>query len=120
MEYRLIHTPPISYIELLPGNLCLQSEQDALDCVAACGENDTHRLMLHADNLSPKFFDLKTGLAGQILLKFSMYSLKVAAVIHPEVAQKGRFGEMVLEANRSSREFRVFPDAQAAAAWLIS
>jgi len=94
------------------------TEQDALDLVAACGENETHRLMLHSENLSEDFFHLRTGVAGAILLKFSNYYLKVALVLQPGQGREGKFGEWVLETNRG-REFRVFYDRAAAEAWLV-
>lgn len=119
MQFHWVENNQHSYIELIPGTLYLASEQDALECVGVCGEHGTQRLMIHASNLAPGFFDLKTGLAGQILLKFSIYSLKVAAVVPPEIARKGRFGEMVYENNRVNQEFRVFPTRQEAEAWLL-
>lgn len=119
MQFHWIEKDQQSYIELIPHTLCLTSEQDALDCVAACGEYGTPRLMIYASNLAPEFFDLKTGLAGQILLKFSIYSLKVAAVVPSEIAGKGRFGEMVYENNRVNQEFRVYPTREEAEAWLL-
>lgn len=119
LQFHWVQKDQQSYIELIPVTLCLVSEQDALDCVGVCGEYGTQRLMIHASNLAPGFFNLKTGLAGQILLKFSIYSLKVAAVVPPEIAGKGRFGEMVYENNRVNQEFRVFPTHQEAESWLL-
>ncbi len=118
MEYQIFERNNQKYIECLPGTVCLRNEQDALEWVGICGENDIYLLMLHASNLTPDFYDLKTGAAGRILLKFSNYSLKVAAVIPPEIAQQGRFGEMVFETNRVSREFRVFAAREDAENWL--
>jgi len=108
------------YVECsMDGANLITQERDALDLVAACGENETSLLMIHSENLTPDFYNLKTGLAGKILLKFSNYHLKVAAVLTPELATQGRFGEMVLETNRNSQEFRVFYTRAAAEAWLL-
>ena len=81
MEYIVVQKEGKKYIACTPGvTNQLVNEQAALDLVAACLENDTGRIMLQADNLTPEFFQLKTGLAGSILLKFANYCLKVAAV----------------------------------------
>lgn len=97
----------------------LSSEQDALELVAACGEYNTDRVMLHASNLTDDFYQLRTGLAGAVLQKFANYRIRAAAVLTPELVNQGRFKEMVLEANRGN-QFRVFYDRESAEAWLTS
>jgi Domain of unknown function (DUF4180) len=119
MSYQLSQQNGKTFIECLPGVLCLQNERDALDLVAACGENDTPLLLLYAENLAPTFFDLSTRLAGEILLKFTNYRIRAAAVLTPELATKGKFGEFVLETNRG-RDFRVFYSREEAVSWLTS
>ncbi len=118
MNYQLIQKNSIAYLECLPGAVCLGSEREALDLVAACMENGTNRLLLHASNLADDFYHLRTGLAGQILQKFSQYRIQSAAVLTPELVNQGRFREMVLEANRG-QQFRVFYQRDEAEAWLI-
>jgi PadR family transcriptional regulator AphA len=118
MNTRLISKDGQSYLECLADGGIMTSEADALDLVAACGENGTDRLLLHASNLNEDFYNLKTGLAGAALLKFSNYYIKVAAVIPAEIANRGRFGEMVLETNHGNA-FRVYQDEDKAVQWLI-
>ena len=119
MNYRLIHTTHHPFLECLTDSGLIQSEQDALDWLALCGEHGVDRLMIHAANLSDDFFDLSSGLAGVILLKFAVYRIKVAAVLTPEQVNRGKFREMALETNRG-RDFRIFYDRPAAEAWLGS
>jgi PadR family transcriptional regulator, regulatory protein AphA len=69
-SYRIIEKNGIRYLDCLP-EAALRSSRDALDLVAACGENRIERLLLHEQNLSEDFYQLKTGLAGEVLLKFS-------------------------------------------------
>ena len=119
MEYQLVNVKSQSYLECLPSEEQLSSEADSLDLVAACGEYGTSRLMLHAENLPEDFYQLKSGLAGNVLLKFSNYRLRVAAVLTPELVGQGRFREMALETNRGN-QFRIFYDRQSAEDWLLS
>jgi PadR family transcriptional regulator, regulatory protein AphA len=119
MDTTLIPHPTNPYIESLPGSDLLDSEQAALDLVAACGESNTFLLLLHAENLPDDFYNLRTGLAGNILQKFVNYHLHVAAVLTPDLANQGRFGEMVREANRGN-QFNVFYDHASAERWLTS
>jgi PadR family transcriptional regulator, regulatory protein AphA len=118
MTYQLHTAGDKTYLEALPEAPPIASEREALDWVASCGESGTHRLLLHASNLSPDFYNLKTGLAGAVLLKFVIYSLRVAAVLAPELVQQGKFHDFVIETNRG-RDFRVFYDTESAAAWLV-
>jgi PadR family transcriptional regulator AphA len=105
------------YIECIPEQRTILSEQDALDLIGICGEQDTNLLMLHSGNLPEAFFDLKTGLAGAIMQKFENYRIKAVAVLPSELVSRGRFREFALEANRGS-QFRIFDNQQEAEAWL--
>ena len=117
-NYRLVDNPENPYVECLPDGGQIESERDVLDLVAACGEHLAHRLLIHAESLTEDFYNLKTGLAGAVLLKFSNYKIKAALVLTPEVVT-GRFEEMVMEANRRNREIHVFYEQEAAVAWLV-
>lgn len=119
VNYQIVEKDGKVWVECLADGGALTSEQDALELVGACGEARTSRLLIRAECLNEDFFDLRTGLAGQVLLKFSNYRIVVAAVIAAEIAAQGRFGEFVWETNRG-RQFRVFPNPEDARAWLLS
>jgi PadR family transcriptional regulator AphA len=118
MDYQLVQKSSTAYVECLETSALLEDESAALELVAACGENGTQLLMLHAGNLPPDFYDLKTGLAGRILLKFTIYSIKVVAVIPTNLTGQGRFHEMAIETNRGN-DFRIYSKREDAEAWLI-
>jgi PadR family transcriptional regulator AphA len=106
----------IVYLEISDRAFVLESEQDALDLAALCGEYASNLLLLNTWNLDDRFYDLKTGLAGSVLQKFSSYRINMAAVVPPE-AIKGRFGEMVMEANKG-KQFRICTEKADAERWL--
>jgi PadR family transcriptional regulator, regulatory protein AphA len=118
MESRLVTIDGISYLDLLPVSQ-ITNEYDALDIIAACGENGVNKVMIHAENLPEEFFHLSSGLAGVVLLKLSNYFIRCAAVIPMAQVQHGHFYEMALETNRGN-QFRIFPTTEQAEAWLIS
>jgi hypothetical protein len=107
------------YVECLPDGEQIKSDADALDLVAACGEAGTHRLLLPAESLPEAFTHLSTGLAGMVLLKFSNYRIRVAAVLPEDQTRRGKFYEMMLETNRGN-DFRIFETRAAAEQWLIA
>jgi PadR family transcriptional regulator, regulatory protein AphA len=119
METQLLDINGVKILECLPGGGVIASENDALDVVAACGENETDRVLLNASNLAMDFLHLRTGLAGAVLLKFSNYRIRAAAVLTPKLVNQGHFREMVMETNRGN-VFRVFYDRDLALKWLGS
>jgi hypothetical protein len=92
------------------------SERDVVDLLGLCYEAGTNRLLIVEDELTAEFFDLRTGVAGAVLQKFSTYKSIVALVVTPD-RLRGRFGEMAAEA-RKNNYFRVFLDREEAVAWL--
>ncbi len=117
MDSRVIDIKAVRIVETVPDSGVIQSEEDALDLVAACGEFRSSRLLVHHENLAGDFYNLKSGLAGDVLLKFSNYHLRVAALIPAERIGEGRFAEFAMETNRG-RQFRIFQNRQDALEWL--
>jgi len=118
VEYQVVEKDGKKYVECLPDNQRMESERDALDLVAMCGENGTDKVIIHAECLNDDFYDLKTGLAGAILLKFVNYYIKVAAILPVEKVNQGKFREFALETNRG-RDFRIFNEKESAEDWLL-
>lgn len=108
-----------SYLELPTNSLRIASERDALDLVGLCGEHEVQNVLIAGDCLDEAFFDLKSGLAGAALLKWSNYSIRVAVILPLERIGTGRFSEFVMETNRGN-QFRVFSDEESAVNWLTA
>lgn len=119
MDYAVVERDSLRYILCDSAESRLQTEQDALQLISACFENDAELLMLHLDVLSDEFFRLRTGLAGEVLQKLINYHIKLAVVLPDEQRMLGRFRELVAEANQGS-EFRVFSDIAGAESWFRS
>ena len=116
MDYLIQKTGNLIYLEITETTFVLNDEQDSLDLAALCGENLISRLLLNGYNLPDKFFDLKTGLAGAVLQKFSTYRITCAAVI-PAEKITGRFREMVIETSRGA-QFRFYTTKAEAEKWI--
>ena len=70
----------ITLAEILPGSETIGTAGDLLDILADAGYNGSTGLIIHSDTLSRDFFDLKSGLAGEILQKFSNYRMHLAII----------------------------------------
>ncbi|GAA0085938.1 MULTISPECIES: DUF4180 domain-containing protein [Clostridium] len=117
MNYRIVNTNNNKYIEFASEVWKLSSEQDVLDCISICMENDVYTIMLHSNVLSEDFFNLKTRLAGMALQKFINYHVKVAVIIEDEGRYNDRFKEMIMEANKGNN-FRTFNNIAEAEIWI--
>ena len=78
---------------------------------------DTGGLLLDESQLGEKFFDLRSGLAGEVLQKFTNYRVRLAVVIEDANAYGARFSELVYE-HRAHPAVRFFNSAQHARQWL--
>ena len=78
IEIRLVKG--INLAEIISEEVLIKETQDALDLMADSGYQGSSRMILHEKNIIPDFFDLKTGIAGEILQKFSTYKVKLTIV----------------------------------------
>ncbi len=118
MQADIVETEGGRYVEGRPGALLLREEADALDLLAECGQAGTRRVLLHAENLGPDFFELRTGFAGTVLQKFSNYSIRAALLVDPAGIRSQRFRELMLECGRGG-DIRFFEDRGTAERWLL-
>lgn len=58
----------------------IEEVQDAVDLLGNCYYQGIDRIILYQHQLVPAFFDLKTGIAGEILQKFSNYNVRLAII----------------------------------------
>ncbi|MEU4219782.1 DUF4180 domain-containing protein [Actinoplanes sp. NPDC026623] len=91
----------------------LTEVQDALDLIgAAFGGSDV--VALPASRLSDDFFELRTGLAGEVMQKFVNYRIRLAIVgdISERLAASASLSALVLESNQG-RHIWFLPDLPA-------
>jgi hypothetical protein len=89
------------------------------DPVRACIENGARRMLAEHGALPPAFFDLSTGVAGDLVQRLTMYEIRMAAVVPDVSAHSGPFQDFAREANHG-RWFRFFPHRGQAVAWLTA
>jgi hypothetical protein len=117
LNYKVVNKNNVKYIEFASEVWKLSSEQDVVDCISICMENDVYTIMFHSNVLSEDFFNLKTRIAGMALQKFINYHVKVAVIIENEEKLNDRFKEMIMESNKGNN-FRTFKDIAEAESWI--
>lgn len=95
--------------------ISIRSFNDISDALAA--SFGTKGLILTEDDLAPEFFDLRTGLAGELFQKFTNYQRRVAIVLPDPEAYGERFSELAYE-HASHSMIRFVPSQDEAKAWL--
>ena len=70
----------IKIAEVLSNDIVIKTVGDGLDLLGNLYYQDFDKIIIHEKNITPYFFDLKTGIAGEILQKFSNYRVRLAVV----------------------------------------
>ena len=67
-------------VEVVSDTLVIKSSEDGLDLLGNLYYQDVDKIIIHEKSITPGFFDLKSGMAGEILQKFSNYRVQLAIV----------------------------------------
>lgn len=75
--------------------------QSALDLMADARHNyQCDALLVEAKSVNPDFFELKTGIAGEILQKFTNYQMRLAVVGDCNPEESYSLSCFILESNK--------------------
>ena len=91
----------------LDDNFLISEPQDVLDLMGDAVSENCNRVIVREMNLSPDFFRLQTGLAGEILQKFSNYSFKLAVIGDFNKYKSKNLQDFMRESNKGNRIFFV-------------
>ena len=83
-------------------NFIISCTQDAVDLLGEAGSEDCSRIIIYERNLHPDFFELASGLAGDILQKFSNYRFKLAIVGDFSKYKSKSFQDFIRESNKGN------------------
>lgn len=74
-------------------------------------------LLLRESDLGPAFFDLRSGIAGELFQKFVNTRIPLAIVVADPKSHGERFGELAYE-HQSHPTVRILPTEEDARRWL--
>ncbi|HMN46270.1 MAG TPA: DUF4180 domain-containing protein [Povalibacter sp.] len=100
----------------LADHINVRSFADISD-VVACGL-EHGGLVLYESSLGPEFFDLRTGIAGEMMQKFVNYRIPLAIVLAAPEGHGERFCELVRE-HRNHPLVRFFLSRAEAGEWVL-
>jgi hypothetical protein len=91
------------YIEINSMQHPVSTAEEALQLLVDAYYQEADGILLHKGDLTSAFFDLKTGLAGEILQKCSNYRMKMGIVGDFTQLPEGAFKDFVYESNKGKR-----------------
>ena len=95
----------VQVLACAPDGEKLKSERDALELIGDAMSSGAELILVPVERLEEDFFQLKTGLAGQITQKFVTYRRRLVILgdISQHVAQSRAFRDFVYETNRGNQ-----------------
>ena len=93
----------IKFAVVTADDTVINTREDALNILGDCVFNGVQNIVIHSENISPAFFELKTGLAGEILQKFSTYNAKLAIIGDFSDVKNNSLQSFILESNKYGR-----------------
>lgn len=66
--------------QLISEKIFIETAEDGLNLLGNLYYQGYDKIIIHEKNLTPDFFDLKNGMAGEILQKFSNYRVSLAII----------------------------------------
>lgn len=84
----------------------ISTVQDALDLMATLKtEYECSKVVIDKSLITERFFELRTGLAGEILQKYTNYNMKIAIVGDFSVYDSKSLRYFIYESNRGNQNF---------------
>lgn len=93
--------------ELIDEKFIISQPQDILDLIGDSVSYNCNRLMIREQSLHADFFRLHTGLAGEILQKFSNYNFKLAVIGDFSIYKNKSLQDFIRESNKGRSIFFV-------------
>lgn len=103
MEIKIHHINNTKIAEIISEEIIIKSIEDGADLVGNLYYQDFDKVIIDEKNITPDFFDLKTGIAGEILQKFSNYRMRFAIIGDFSKFTSKSIKDFILESNNTKR-----------------
>lgn len=103
MKIEIINVNGNNIAVLKDKEILIRELQDALDIMAEASYQNANKIIITDDQIIPAFFDLKTGIAGEILQKFSVYNVWLAVIGDFSKYSGRNLRNFIFESNRYGR-----------------
>lgn len=91
--------------EVVSDGIVISNIEEGTDLLGNLYYQDFDKVILYEKNIVPSFFSLKTGVAGEILQKFSNYRVKLAIVGDFDVVESNSLRDFIFESNKTGQVY---------------
>ncbi|TNE81343.1 MAG: DUF4180 domain-containing protein [Bacteroidetes bacterium] len=89
--------------ELNSDQVLINTAEDGTDLVGNMYFQGLDKVILHQKNISPAFFELQNGLAGEVLQKFTNYRIRLVIVGQFTHLESRSLRDFILESNQGNQ-----------------
>lgn len=100
MQIKIHETQNTRIAEVISDTIIIQSIEDGTDLMGNIYYQEADKVILHEENITPDFFDLKTKMAGEILQKFSTYRVRLVIVGDFNKYESNSLRDFIYESNK--------------------
>ena len=103
MEIKIHTIDDRKIAEIISDDIVLQTVEDAVDLIGNMSYQGFDKLIIHEENMISDFFELKNKIAGNILQKFSQYSMPLAIIGDFEKYESKSLNDFIFESNKGKQ-----------------
>ena len=103
MEIKIHTIDDRKIAEIISDDIVLQTVEDAVDLIGNMSYQGFDKLIIHEENIISDFFELKNKIAGNILQKFSQYSMLLAIIGDFEKYESKSLNDFIFESNKGKQ-----------------
>ena len=90
-------------VEVISDEVIIEVAQDGLDLLGDAYYQGYDKMILNMKNITPSFFDLKSGLAGEVLQKFSNYKVRLVILGDFSKFESKSLNDFIRESNNGKQ-----------------
>ena len=103
MEIKTHNIDNTKVAEIITDKVILRSTEDGLELLGNLYYQGFDKIIIHEKNITPKFFDLRTKIAGEILQKFAQYQMPLIIVGDFSKYKSKSLNDFIFESNKSQQ-----------------
>lgn len=100
MEFRIHKKGREEIAELTGDFIQIETAEEAVDLLGNASFQGARKVIIQSIHVHPDFFELRSGLAGDILQKFSNYRMKLAIVGSFQNIESKSLRDFIFESNK--------------------
>lgn len=119
MRIETHHVDDTQIAEVISEDNIINKAEDGLDLLGNLYYQGFDKIVVHEKNITPHFFDLNSGIAGEILQKFSNYRVRLAIVGDFTKYSSKSLSDFIFESNKG-KHINFVPSTQDALKALLN